>query len=73
MVISRSLDRQITDPAVGMDGASGFDGALMKGIRLSADASGMRRMRIRPIPGPSSYAAITINVLRPAWRPRESY
>src|SRR5450631_174226 len=39
-------------------------------IRLSADASGIRFIRIRPIPGPSSCAAITIKDLRSVCRPR---
>src|SRR5450631_1714966 len=37
-------------------------------IRLSADASGIRFIRIRPIPGPSSCAAITIKDLRSVCR-----
>lgn len=45
---------QVARPAVGVDYAAGSTDSFTKGNRLSAEASMIRRMRIRPIPGPSS-------------------
>src|SRR5215469_11777999 len=61
---------RLAEPAIRVDGAAGFDGFQYE--RKQAFRGGVRdaSMRIRPIPDPSSCAAMTINVFRPACRPR---
>ena len=70
MRVASPFERIVAGPPVGMHHAAWLNRLFHKSIRLSADASGIRFMRIRPMPGPSSWAAITIKDLRSVCRPR---
>src|ERR1035438_6589172 len=43
--------------------------SFTKGCRLAAEASSITRIRIRPVPGPSAWAAITTKALLSVCRP----
>lgn len=69
MVVARGLDPEVSEPAVGVDDASGLNGFPDERHQALPRRPGCD-MRSRLIPGPSSCAAITISALRSAWRPR---
>ena len=70
VAVAVPLQGLVAQPPVRMHDAASSIESCTKGIKLEAEASAMRRIRIRPIPRPSSCVATTIKAFFSVCRPR---
>jgi hypothetical protein len=68
-LVALGLQTRVALPAVGVNGTAGSMQSFTKECRLTAEASSITRIRIRPVPSPSAWAAITTKALLSVCRP----